>query len=96
MTFYGDRRQTRSSCYASDTVDGLCRRLVSNDAGAVNLGNREELSMLDLAGRSSRSQPVGSRSNQTSSCGPRMNLIDALERLKVPIAEDAHPLLLWL
>ncbi len=49
VTVYGDGHQTRSLCYVSDTVDGLYRLLVSNETGPINLGNPEELSMLELA-----------------------------------------------
>lgn len=49
LTVYGDGSQTRSFCYVSDTVEGLYRLLVSNESGPVNLGNPEEISMLELA-----------------------------------------------
>ena len=49
LTVYGDGSQTRSCCYVSDLVDGLYRLLVSDQVGPINLGNPEEISMLDLA-----------------------------------------------
>ena len=49
LTVYGDGRQTRSLCYVSDLVDGLYRLLVSSETGPVNIGNPEEITMLDLA-----------------------------------------------
>ena len=49
LTVYGDGRQTRSCCYVSDLVDGLHRLLISDQTGPINLGNPEEVSMLDLA-----------------------------------------------
>lgn len=49
LTVYGDGRQTRSLCYVSDMVEGLYRLLLSNETGPVNLGNPEEVSMLELA-----------------------------------------------
>jgi dTDP-glucose 4,6-dehydratase len=49
LTVYGDGRQTRSLCYVSDLVDGLYRLLVSDETGPVNLGNPDEVSMLELA-----------------------------------------------
>lgn len=49
LTVYGDGSQTRSCCYASDLVDGLYRLLVSDQVGPINLGNLEEVSMLELA-----------------------------------------------
>lgn len=49
LTIYGDGRQTRSFCYVSDLVEGLLRMLISNEAGPLNLGNPNEISILELA-----------------------------------------------
>jgi dTDP-glucose 4,6-dehydratase len=49
LSVYGNGSQTRSLCYVSDLVEGLWRLLLSNETGPLNLGNPEELSMLDLA-----------------------------------------------
>ncbi|MCK9896406.1 UDP-glucuronic acid decarboxylase family protein [Frankia sp. AgB32] len=49
LTVAGDGTQTRSLCYVDDLVDGLVRMTVGDHPGPVNLGNPEELSMLDLA-----------------------------------------------
>lgn len=49
LTVYGDGSQTRSCCYVSDLVDGLYRLLMSDQPGPINLGNPEEVSMLELA-----------------------------------------------
>jgi dTDP-glucose 4,6-dehydratase len=49
LTIYGDGRQTRSFCYVSDLVDGLVRMLGSREAGPINLGNPNEISILELA-----------------------------------------------
>lgn len=49
LTVYGDGRQTRSLCYVSDLIDGLYRLLVSSETGPINIGNPEEITMLDLA-----------------------------------------------
>jgi dTDP-glucose 4,6-dehydratase len=51
LTVYGDGSQTRSYCYVSDMVEGLYRLLRSNETGPVNLGNPDELSVLELAHR---------------------------------------------
>jgi dTDP-glucose 4,6-dehydratase len=49
ITIHGDGRQTRSLCYVDDLVEGLFRFLVSPLQGPLNLGNPEEISVLDLA-----------------------------------------------
>ncbi|MGH9470221.1 MAG: UDP-glucuronic acid decarboxylase family protein [Terriglobia bacterium] len=49
LTVYGDGTQTRSCCYVGDLVEGLYRLLLSEETGPVNLGNPEEISMLDFA-----------------------------------------------
>jgi UDP-glucose 4-epimerase len=53
ITVYGDGRQTRSFTYVGDVVDGLLRLVKEPRAvGQVfNIGNTEEISILDLAAR---------------------------------------------
>jgi len=49
LTVYGKGSQTRSLCYVSDLVEGLYRLLTSDQTGPINLGNPEEVSILQLA-----------------------------------------------
>lgn len=49
ITVAGDGSQTRSVCYAGDTVDGIVRLLKSGHPGPVNIGNPRECSVLSLA-----------------------------------------------
>lgn len=49
LTVYGDGSQTRSVCYVDDLVEGIYRLLLSDEVEPVNIGNPDELSMLDLA-----------------------------------------------
>jgi dTDP-glucose 4,6-dehydratase len=49
MTVYGDGSQTRSFCYVSDLVDGIYRLLFADYHEPVNLGNPNEVSILDFA-----------------------------------------------
>ena len=49
LTVFGDGCQTRSFCYISDMVEGIYRLLYSGEHLPVNLGNPEEISILDFA-----------------------------------------------
>jgi nucleoside-diphosphate-sugar epimerase len=51
ITIYGDGSQTRSLCFVSDLVDGLERLMHSDASAPVNLGNPNELTVLQLAER---------------------------------------------
>jgi dTDP-glucose 4,6-dehydratase len=51
LTVAGDGSQTRSVCYVDDLVDGIVRLVRSDLAGPVNIGNPDEISVLDLARR---------------------------------------------
>ncbi len=49
LTVYGDGSQTRSFCYVDDLVDGMTRLLFSNVTQPVNIGNPDEMTILDMA-----------------------------------------------
>jgi dTDP-glucose 4,6-dehydratase len=49
VTVFGDGSQTRSVCYVDDLVDGIYRLLLSNETDPVNIGNPDEITMLQLA-----------------------------------------------
>jgi dTDP-glucose 4,6-dehydratase len=49
LTVYGDGSQTRSFCYVSDLVEGIYRLLLTEFHEPVNLGNPNEVSILDFA-----------------------------------------------
>jgi dTDP-glucose 4,6-dehydratase len=49
LTVYGKGSQTRSLCYVRDLVEGIYRVLTSSVTGPTNLGNPEEVSILQLA-----------------------------------------------
>lgn len=49
ITVYGDGAQTRSFCYVSDLVEGVYRLLMSDEVNPVNIGNPDEISLLELA-----------------------------------------------
>jgi dTDP-glucose 4,6-dehydratase len=49
LTVFGDGSQTRSFCYVSDLVEGIYRLLLSNETLPVNIGNPNEISLLEFA-----------------------------------------------
>jgi dTDP-glucose 4,6-dehydratase len=49
VTVFGTGNQTRSICYVDDLIDGIHRLLLSDEQDPVNIGNDEEITMLDLA-----------------------------------------------
>jgi dTDP-glucose 4,6-dehydratase len=49
VTVYGDGSQTRSFCYVEDMTNGLVALMESDAHLPVNLGNPDEMSLLDLA-----------------------------------------------
>jgi UDP-glucuronate decarboxylase len=52
ITIYGDGTQTRSFCYVDDLIEGMYR-LMNKDGfiGPVNIGNPNEINLLELAKR---------------------------------------------
>jgi len=49
ITVFGDGRQTRSFCYVEDEVEGICLLLEADEHLPVNIGNPEEITVLQLA-----------------------------------------------
>lgn len=49
VTVFGDGNQTRSVCYVDDLIEGIYRLLMSDYVEPINLGNPDEISVLDLA-----------------------------------------------
>ncbi len=49
LPIFGDGKQTRSLCYVDDLIAGLVALAVSDHVGPVNLGNPEEITILQLA-----------------------------------------------
>ncbi|HEY0788077.1 MAG TPA: UDP-glucuronic acid decarboxylase family protein [Thermoanaerobaculia bacterium] len=49
LTVFGDGTQTRSFCYVSDLVDGIYRLLMSDESEPVNIGNPNEMTVLQFA-----------------------------------------------
>jgi len=49
LPVFGDGSQTRSLCYVDDEVEGILRLLLSSETEPVNIGNPEEVTMVELA-----------------------------------------------
>ena len=49
LTIYGDGQQTRSFCYVEDLIDGIVRLLMSNEHLPVNIGNPNEMTLVEFA-----------------------------------------------
>ena len=51
ITVYGSGKQTRSFCYVADLVEGLMKLLDSNEHEPTNIGNPQEITILEFAER---------------------------------------------
>ena len=51
ITVYGDGRQTRSFCYVSDLIEGIWRLAQSEEHEPTNVGNPQEITILEFAER---------------------------------------------
>jgi dTDP-glucose 4,6-dehydratase len=49
LTVYDRGTRTRSFCYVSDLVEGIVRLLMSDEVGPVNMGNPDEMTILEFA-----------------------------------------------
>ncbi len=49
LTVFGEGKQTRSFCYVDDLVDGIFKLLMSDYHLPVNIGNPDEITILDFA-----------------------------------------------
>jgi len=88
LTVFGDGSQTRSFCYVSDLVEGICKLMLSDLHDPVNLGNPEELTILELARRVL--EITGSNSGIENRPLPEND-----PKLRRPDISRAHELLGW-
>lgn len=51
ITIYGDGQQTRSFCYVADLIEGIFRLMQSDERLPVNVGNPQEMTILEFAER---------------------------------------------
>lgn len=89
ITIYGSGKQTRSFCYIDDSVEGLMRLMESDDfTGPVNIGNPEEIAILEVA------KMIIRLTESTSELVYR-NLPFDDERRRCPSIELAKKVLAW-
>jgi len=61
LTVYDDGSRTRSFCYVSDLVEGIVRLMESHETDPVNLGNPNEMRILEFAEAVQRLTGSGSK-----------------------------------
>jgi UDP-glucuronate decarboxylase len=90
ITVFGDGAQTRSFCYVDDLIDGLVRLMKTPDevTGPINIGNPEELSILQLAAMVI--ELIGSRSRTVHRPRP-----DDDPHRRRPDISKAHEVMSW-
>ncbi len=88
LTVFGDGSQTRSFCYVSDLVEGIYKLMLTDIHEPVNLGNPEEMPILELAKQVL--QIAGSKSQILYKALPQND-----PRLRRPNIEKARQLLGW-
>ena len=105
ITVYGDGTQTRSFCYVDDLIRGIAAMIKSSEAGPINLGNPEELTVgefakmvLQITGSSS---PIEYRPLPVDDPTRRRPVITrAQERLgwhpEVPAADGVRRMVAWM
>jgi dTDP-glucose 4,6-dehydratase len=89
ITVYGDGTQLRCFCYVSDMVLGLAAAMECDFHEPINLGNPEEVSMVQLARQIVALNP-GSRSKITFEPGPSYD-----PRVRRPDIARARQILSW-
>tara|TARA_Y100000739_G_C20551008_1_gene438254 strand:- start:889 stop:1284 length:396 start_codon:yes stop_codon:yes gene_type:complete len=90
ITIYGQGNQTRSFCYVEDLIQGIFKLMNTDNAinTPVNLGNPEEISILDLA------KKIVLLTNSNSQINYK-KLPEDDPKKRMPDIELAKKLLLW-
>ena len=88
MTTYGDGKQTRSFCYIDDMVDGLFKLISTEYHLPMNLGNPNEITILELASRIKKL--TGSNSNIIFNPLPEDD-----PKVRMPDINKAKKILTW-
>jgi len=88
MTTYGDGKQTRSFCYIDDMVDGLFKLISTEYHLPMNLGNPNEITILELSSRIKKL--TGSSSNIIFNPLPEDD-----PKVRMPDINKAKKILTW-
>ncbi|MFM9401189.1 UDP-glucuronic acid decarboxylase family protein [Myroides odoratimimus] len=88
LTVFGDGSQTRSFCYVDDQVDGIYRLLLSDYHLPVNIGNPDEITILDFA-----KEIIALTQSQQKIIYKDLPINDPLQRC--PSIEKAKKILSW-
>jgi len=88
ITAYGDGKQTRSFCYIEDMVEGLYKLSKSDYHYPVNLGNPNEITILELANK------IKSLTNSTSKTIFNPLPVDD-PKVRMPDISKAKKILKW-
>lgn len=89
IVIYGDGTQARSFCYVSDIVRGIALAMEADFHEPINLGNPEEVSILQLARHILELMP-GTRSRIAFESGPAYD-----PRVRRPDISRARQILAW-
>jgi len=92
LTVYGDGSRTRAFCYVVDLVDGIYRLLMSDEPEPVNIGNPNEMSILEFAKKVI--EITGSRSEITF-IEPTDERIQDDPKVRCPDISKARRILNW-
>jgi len=88
ITVHGDGKQTRSFCYVEDTASGLIELMNSDLQGPVNIGNPDEIQLIDLA------EQIIDLTNSTSEIVHQDSAVDDPQR-RCPDISQAIGQLAW-
>ncbi|MAI03221.1 MAG: NAD-dependent dehydratase [Gammaproteobacteria bacterium] len=88
ITMHGDGKQTRSFCYVEDTASGLIELMNSDLQGPVNIGNPDEIQLIDLA------EQIIDLTNSTSEIVHQDSAVDDPQR-RCPDISQAIGQLAW-
>jgi dTDP-glucose 4,6-dehydratase len=88
ITVFGDGSQTRSFCYVDDLIEGIWRLLHSEEIMPTNVGNPQEMTILEFAERVR--ELTGSRSEIVFKALPQDD-----PKVRQPDIQKAKKLLSW-